>query len=85
LPDSPLFSMNEPQPPTDTRGYRRKTERRLALAVVLSLLLLGGGLIGLVYGTGAAILGASCLLLGCAVFALLWLILTAMEWWSKKE
>ena len=83
-PNSLLYIMNEPPNPTNLRDHRRATERRLALSVVLSLLLLGGGLIGLIYGTGAAILGISCLLLGCAVFALLWLILTAMEWWSKR-
>jgi hypothetical protein len=67
------------------RRHRRQTERRLALAVVISLLLVGGGLIGLIYGTGAAVMAVSCLMLGCAVFALLWFALTVMEWWAGRE
>ena len=71
--------------PTNLRLLRRQTEQRLAIAVVLCLLLLGGGLIGLIYGRGAAVMAVSCLALGCAVFALLWFILTMMEWWSGRE
>jgi hypothetical protein len=71
--------------PTDVRQHRQQTERRLAIAVVLCLLLLGGGLIGLIYGTGAAVMGLSCLILGCAVFALLWFIVSLMEWWAVRE
>ena len=71
--------------PTDRRRYRRQTERRLAMAVVLCLLFLGGGLVGLIYGSGAAVMAVSCLLFGCAIFALLWLILTLMERWAKRE
>jgi ABC-type uncharacterized transport system permease subunit len=73
------------RPPTDLRQQRRQTERRLAVAVVLSLVLLGGGLVGLIYGRGAAILAVSCLSAGCAVFGALWLILTGMEWWATRE
>jgi len=55
------------------------------MAVVLCLLFLGGGLVGLIYGTGAAVMAVSCLTLGCAIFALLWFILTLMEWWAGRE
>jgi len=55
------------------------------MAVVLCLLRVGGGLVGLIYGSGAAVMAVSCLLFGCAIFALLWLILTLMEWWAKRE
>jgi hypothetical protein len=30
-------------------------------------------------------MAVSCLTLGCAIFALLWFILTLMEWWAKRE
>ena len=76
---------NRRQPLTDRRRYRRQTERRLAMAVVLCLLLVGGGLVGLIYGSGAAVMAVSCLLFGCAIFALLWFILTLMERWAKRE
>lgn len=73
------------RPPTDLRQQRLQNERRLALAVVLSFLLLGGGLVGLIYGRGAGILAVSCLSVGCALFGALWLILTGLEWWAKRE
>ncbi|MDH7484686.1 MAG: hypothetical protein QHJ81_00240 [Anaerolineae bacterium] len=73
------------QHPTDLRRYRRQTEQRLAIAVVLCLLFVGGGLVALIYGSGAAVMAVSCLLFGCALFALLWLILTFMGWWAGRE
>ena len=76
---------NSKRPPTDLRRYRRQTERRLATAVVLCLLLLGGGLVGLIYGSGAAVMAVSCLTMGCAIFAFLWLILTLMGRWAGRE
>jgi hypothetical protein len=51
---------------------------------VLILLLVGGGLIYLLYGREAAILGALCLLAGITPVALLWLILRGLEWWGKR-
>jgi len=80
--------LNKPpnsRPPTDYRAYRRKSDRNLALAVVIFLVGVGGALIALIYGGGAAIFGVVCLLSGAGLFGLLWLILTLMERWSKDE
>ncbi len=74
-----------PRPPIDTRAFRRKTDRNLALSVVIFLVGVGGVLITLIYGAGPAVLGIACLLAGAAVFGLLWLILTLMERWSNDE
>ncbi|MGQ9490074.1 MAG: hypothetical protein ACUVS6_05070 [Anaerolineae bacterium] len=74
----------QPRPPTDTRAFRKRTERNLALAVMLFLVGVGGGAIALVYGPGAAALGLVCLLFGAGLFGLLWLILTLMEKWVEK-
>jgi fatty acid desaturase len=71
--------------PTDLRKYRRQTERRLTIAVVFFLVLVGGGLIGLIYGPGAAFIGISCLLLGAGIIGLLFVILTLMERWAQSE
>lgn len=74
-----------PRPPTDTRAFRQRTDRNLALAVVLFLVGVGGAAIALVYGPGAAALGLVCLLFGAGLFGLLWLILTLMERWADKS
>jgi hypothetical protein len=72
------------RPPTDYRAMRRKSDRELALAVVIALVGVGGALIALVYGGGAAALGLVCLLGGSGVFGLLWLILTLMGRWAGR-
>ena len=74
-----------PRPPTDYRAYHRKTERNLALAVVVALVGVGGAVIAAIYGGGAAALGLTCLLAGSGLFGLLWLTLTLMERWANRE
>ena len=72
------------RPPTDYRAIRRKTDRNLALAVVIFLVGVGDALIAFLYGGGPAALGIICLLAGAGIFGLLWLILTLMERWAGQ-
>jgi len=72
------------KPPTDTRALRRRTDRNLALAVVIFLVGVGGALIALIYGSSALILGLTCLLAGSGVFGLVWMILTLMGRWAGE-
>jgi len=71
----------ESGPPTDYRRYRRETDRKLAIAVVLFLLVVGTGLIALIYRPSAGILAFICLLGGVGIIALLWILLTLIERW----
>lgn len=75
------MSTSESRPPTDYRRYRRETERRLAVAVVLFLLLVGSGLIAIIYRPSAGILAFMCLLGGVGIITLMWIILTLIEGW----
>jgi hypothetical protein len=68
-----------PNKPTDMRAYHRQTERRLVIAIVFVLVLIGSVVIGLVYGWPAVFTGLLCLLPGAGVFLLLWIILTVFE------
>jgi uncharacterized SAM-binding protein YcdF (DUF218 family) len=52
---------------------------------LLVLLVVGGGLVWLIYGFTAALTAVLCLLGAAAVFALLWLFLTLLERWVKEE
>ena len=72
-----------PHKPTDMRAYRRQTERRLAIAIVLMLVLIGSVVIGLVYGWPAVFTGLLCLLPGAGVFLLLWIVLSIVERLSR--
>jgi hypothetical protein len=47
--------------------------------VILFLVLVGGSVIGAVYGLPAVLLGSVCLLTGGGVLLLLWLILLGIE------
>jgi hypothetical protein len=71
----------EPRPPTDYRRYRRENDRKLAVAVVLFLLVVGTGLIAIIYRPSAGITAFVCLLGGVGIIALLWVVLTLVERW----
>lgn len=68
----------------DLRRYASQTNRRLLLGFVLILILVGDGLILLIYGPSAALLGLVCILAGLFPLALIWFVLTGMEWLTKK-
>ena len=71
----------EPRPPTDYRRFRRENDRKLAIAVVLFLLVVGTGLIAVIYRPTAGITAFVCLLGGVGIIALLWILLTLIERW----
>ena len=72
------------RPPTDYRAMRRRNDRALFLAVIAVLLVVGGGLIYIIYGTGALITGLACLLFGVGILLLLWLIMSGIERWANR-
>ncbi len=88
MPDAPDHKSTDEAkpaaPPTDYRAQRRKDDQALFVAVIAVLLVVGGGLIFLIYGAGALITGLACLLAGVGVLALLWLILNGIERWADR-
>ncbi|GAB4567637.1 MAG: hypothetical protein Kow0047_19930 [Anaerolineae bacterium] len=77
--------MRRPGEPTDYRAMRRRLDRDLLWWVIGVLLVVGGGLIGLIYGKGALILGLSCLAVGAGLILSLWGILNLMERWVSRD
>ena len=71
--------MLDKQPPTNYRKTRRSEERRLVILVILALVVVGTGLIGLIWGASAALLGGLCLLGGSALIGGLWLLLSLAQ------
>ena len=67
--------MSDKQPPTNYRKTRHSEERRLVILVILALVVVGTGLIGLIWGANAALLGGLCLLGGSVLIGGLWLLL----------
>ncbi len=73
--------MSSPQPPTNYRKTRRDQERTLVILVILVLVIVGTGLIGLIWGIGTALFGGLCLLGGAALIGGLWLLLNLVQKW----
>ena len=71
--------------PTDLRKARRRSERALVIGVVVVLLVVGGILIGLIYGWQSIFTALLCLIPGAALFVLLWLLLRFLERLSKGD
>lgn len=62
------------------RKHRRQTDLRLVFGFFLLLLFVGDGLILLIYGGRAAVSGLFCIGAGAFLVAMLWGILTVLEW-----
>ena len=64
----------------DLRRYARETNIRLFVGFLLILFLIGDGLIWVIYGREAAILGVICLLAGLAPLLLIGLALWGIDY-----
>lgn len=63
----------------------RSTQRQLAAGGCGLLVLLGGGLVGLLYGQGAAVAAVAIVLLVAGLGVLIWLLLTLMQRWAERS
>ena len=70
-------------PPTDYRALRKRHERWTLIAVIVVLVVVGGGLIGLIFGWSQLFTALPCLLAGGGLLAGLYLLLVGMERWSQ--
>lgn len=68
----------------DLRAYARQTNTRLVLGALLLLFLLGDGLIYIIYGKGAALMGLTCILGGMVPIVLVVVILSLLDWIQKR-
>ena len=64
----------------DLRRYARQTNVRLFAGFLLILFLIGDGLIYIIYGREAAILGLVCIIAGLLPLALIWMAFTLIDW-----
>lgn len=75
--------------PTNLRRHRSQTDRNLLLGFFAVLFVVGGGLIWLVYGRGAAALGLACMALGAVLLGVVTLIMLGLqglsEWLDRRE
>ena len=67
------------------RRHWQQTQGRLIVAGLALLVIVGGGLVWLLYGNVAAFSAVACLLVAAGLVGLLWLILALLEKWVKED
>jgi len=68
----------------DLRNYAKQTNVRLGVGAFLLLFVVGVGLIYLIYGSGAAMMGMICLLAGLTPLVLIFLSFVVLDWIQKR-
>jgi hypothetical protein len=68
----------------DLRRSSRQTTIRLVIGFFIILLVVGLGLIYLIWGRNAAVSGLICIGLGVFPIGLIWLLLWLLGWIAKK-
>jgi hypothetical protein len=68
----------------DLRKYASQTNVQLIGGALLVLFIIGDGLIYLFYGSGAALMGLMCLLVGMIPIVLTLLVLLFLDWIRKR-
>ncbi|MBE3066984.1 MAG: hypothetical protein IMZ73_06090 [Chloroflexi bacterium] len=64
--------------------YARQTNLRLIAGALVLLFIVGDGLIYLIYGSSAALMGLLCLLAGMTPVVLVVLIILLLDWITKR-
>lgn len=68
----------------DLRKYARQTNFRLIVGTILILFVVGLGLIAIIYGVNAALLGLLCLLGALIPIGLIALLLFGLDYFVKR-
>ena len=69
----------EKRPYQNSRQIRKQNDRKYLLMAVFTLVVMGGGLIGLIYGWVGLLTALPFLLLGAGLIVLPWLVLVGLE------
>jgi hypothetical protein len=86
MPAKPSSDPLHTHPPTNTRELRRRTDRNLVIGGLVILFVVGGGLIGLLYGLEQALMAELCMGGLLAFFGgAYWLILKIMKAISESD
>jgi hypothetical protein len=68
----------------DLRSYAKDTNVRLIAGALLLLFIVGDGLIWLIYGFGAAVMGLLCMLGAFVPIGMILLFLKLIDWIMKR-
>jgi hypothetical protein len=68
----------------DLRSYMKDTNVRLIFGALAMLFIVGDGLIWIIYGFGAAVMGLLCMLGAFVPIGLIFLLLNLSDWIVKR-
>ncbi|MCE9645179.1 MAG: hypothetical protein K8S20_04195 [Chloroflexi bacterium] len=68
----------------DLRSYMKDTNLRLVAGALILLFVVGDGLIWIIYGPGAAVMGLLCMLGAFVPIGLILLLLNLSDWILKR-
>jgi hypothetical protein len=68
----------------DLRSYMKDTNVRLVVGALALLFIVGDGLIWIIYGFGAAVMGLLCMLGAFVPIGLIFLLLNLSDWIVKR-
>jgi len=71
------------RPPTDYRRMRKRNELSLLITAIVVLVVVGGGLIGVIFGFSQLLTALPCLLAGAGLIAGLYFVFVVLERWSE--
>ena len=71
------------RPFTNNRRLREETDQKFLMMTIFTLVVIGGGLIALIYGAQALLTALPCLLGGAGLILIPWWLLTALEKWRN--
>jgi protein-S-isoprenylcysteine O-methyltransferase Ste14 len=73
------------RPLTGSDRIRKESERKYLIMILFTLVVVGGGLIAVIYGPEALLTALPCLLGGAGLILIPWLLLTALEKWRDRS
>ncbi len=77
------MAQRKPERLFDSRAYRGRIERELVLGGIAITIVLGGGLIALIWGRDAFFTALACFVGALGIGALIWLFLKLLELVSR--
>ena len=69
---------------TNLRQHQKEDDKRMLYVVIFTLVVIGGGLIGLIFGWEALLPAIPCLLGGAVLILSPWGLLTLAEKWRER-
>ncbi len=79
-----IMNDDEKRPYQNNRAQRKENDRKILWLILFTLVVVGGGLIALIFGPGALLTALPCLLGGAALILVPWGLLTAVEKWRDR-